>query len=582
MPAVNPASPARIIDSPADAASTSASDPAPREAAARARPGQQQFPELAPRQPASNLIDGIPIPPRNRTLPPFKVERAVPALAALDLAMPKPELRLHGSALAAPRLDKVILDSADLDPVEANSATEGASTQASQFRADPEGKRYRLKFNAGRPQVTFHEIFAGQLLNAMGFSHAPKATLVSDAAGKLGEAPEVVWIASPELKGFQDTGTFLVKSGENCVEAALQANYQLHLQTYHQAKGDAAKQLERPEVAALLARYKKGGFDKLTPQEHTVLQPLRDCYRRALHAQDKMYDLLPPEFHRQLLHAFYTSEIIGNWDFMNHERANTGFTVENGKVVVHTVDYGNSGPIGFGGKFKEQSGAAANQAARIDEPYAQIPDNLAPGGYTQDNLGTRGSPESHFGERDLSFTTVSDTFGQIGQIPRTAVLGHMLAPALAAELGRGIPGEPRATPPDAALEVAWQLAQLPRGHIKQFAAQMYAQGLAHPDSAVRDLFSSKTTGFADTDALADAYQQRIDGIVARAMQDGHLQRWAERNPERATEISQHVAHSVLGTRIGTGIGADTGIESLKRKREPGDIGAPTATTATTS
>jgi hypothetical protein len=268
-----------------------------------------------------------------------------------------------------------------------------------------------------------------------------------------------------------------------------------------------------------------------------------------------------------LLHAFYTSEIIGNWDVMNHERANTGFTVENGEVRAHTVDYGNSGPIGFGGKFKEESGAAANQAARIDEPYSQVPDALAPSGYRQDNLGTRGSPESRFGKRDLSFTTVSDSFGQIGQIPRTAVLGHMLAPALAAELGRGIPGEPRATAPDAALEVAWQLTQLPRGHIKQFAAQMYAQGQAHPDSAVRKLFSPETTGFADSDALADAYQQRIDGIVARAMQDGQLQRWAERNPERAAQITQHVAHRVLGTGIGIGMGAETDLDSLKRKRK---------------
>jgi hypothetical protein len=454
-------------------------------------------------------------------------------LVALDLAMPKPSVATRpngGSADVRP--GKFILNLKDLQPVDASGAKEGASTQAAHYRADADGNRYRLKFNANRPNVTFHEIFASQLLNAIGFSCAPKAALVGHSVGKLGAGPNDVWIASPELKGFEDVGRFLIESGAKHVAHSLEGAYRKHVARHSEALAEADAQLARPAVKALMDGYKKGGVDTLTAGQHADLQPLRDSYRHALQAQDKMFDLLPPAFRRELLSACYASEIVGNWDFMNHERANTGFTVkEDGTVRAHTVDFGNSGPIGFGGKLKSESLAAARQPARIDDPHLHVPGPLAPAGYAQDNLD----------ERDVQFETVSPTFGLVGQLPRSAVLAPFLAPILHQERDSDPSGALSRAAPDEALEVAWHLSKLPSGSVSQFAKTMFEQGKAHADGAIAQLFSSATTAFRDSDALAQAYQQRIDGIIDRAMRGDQLQRWASRNPEQATRIAQHVA-----------------------------------------
>lgn len=401
---------------------------------------------------------------------------------------------------------------------------EGSSTCAAHYRADADGRHYRLKLNAGRPGVSFHEVFASQLLNAIGFSCAPRAALVSHSAGTMGAGPGDIWIASQALEGFEDAGVFLTRSGVEHVDPSLKDRYRAHAARCRDATREAASLLETPAVRSLVEGWPKGGVDRLTARQHATLQPLRDCYRRALQAQDRMFELLPPAFGRELLRAFYVCEIVANWDFMNHARANTGFTVKNGIVRAHTVDFGNSGPIGFGGQSKAASLAAARLPARIDDPYLREPGPDASAGAARPLLW----------QEDMRFEAVSRTFGVVGQLPRSAAFARFLAPVIRAERESG-------AAPDEALEVAWHLSRLPRDCIHRFARAMFAQGRAHPDAAIARLFFPGVTPFDDADALARAYQRRVDGIVERAMHGGQLQRWAARHPEQAARIAHGLA-----------------------------------------
>jgi len=511
--------------------------PAAQSPARSSLSGEQRFPEPAPKRAASPPTDDAPAMKRLRIPVPARPEREQIGISALDLALAATSAAIgpRSSADTEIKLDKLFFTAAELTAVQAPGTSEGASTQAAHYRADNEGNRYRLKFNKDRPQVTFCDVFVPRFLESIGFPDEPAAAFVCDPHNQLGKGAGAVWIASPELPGFKDVGAFLVESGIHHVEPDLRAAYTQHLDNHTRQMEQVQALIAQPEIKALLERYPKGGFDQLDESEHTLLQPLRDCYLKALQAQDKMLPLLPPVFSRLLLRKFYMNEIIGNWDFENHDRANTGYTVNNGTVRVHTVDFGNSGPIGYGGKFKHESGKSAMQPARVDEPAARIPNKLMPSGYGQSNF---------FLEQDLHFETVSRTFGGLGQLPRSSVLGGLLAPVIVAEREHDpSDGRPH-TAPDEALEIAWHLTQLPPDRGARFTEQMFEQGLNHPDYAIRRLFSKKYTGYPDGAALAHAYQQRIDGIIARAQEGGQLERWAARNPERAAEISAHVTRTL--------------------------------------
>lgn len=429
-------------------------------------------------------------------------------------------LRTH----VLPALDKVlegmVIDGRTLTRTGAGGAVEGASSQAADHSLGPDGQHYRVKHNAGRAAVTFHEVFAGRLSEALGFNHAPRASLIAHRPDSNGRA-EGVRIASSLVVGFRDLGQFLQRDGLSHVPANLKQAYATRLAEHQAAQGAVQAALAEPDVKALLQKHPKGGFSKLGPAEHRTMQALRDAHRRALQAEDQMLELLPSEFRSQLLHAFYASEVLGNWDFMNHERANTGFAFENGKPRCFTVDYGNSGPIGFGGRRTEDSLACANEPARIDDPYAGAVERSGAQPYMQGLLRAE----------DVANTAVSKTFSSLGQLPRSTVFADLLGATVVAE--REHADGLKRRPPDEALEVAWRLQHLPADTVKNFARAFYAQGEKSDDPAIRELFESRTTGFAGPDALAAMYQSRIDAIVARANQDGVLASWAQRNPERA-------------------------------------------------
>ena len=457
-------------------------------------------------------------------------------LEALDLAI---ELRGRPPACRPTEmmLPGLVVDAEALTSDEAFSA-EGASSQKSFYATHADGTRFRLKYNEDRPGITVHEIIAANLLNAIGFTQAPKTALVSDAGGKFG-SPDMVRIASPKLPGFKDLGLFLVglggigdkakeAKGIDYVAADDVAAYKAHLRTYHKTLRTIEKR--KADDPALAALCRKGHYDKLTPAQHALLQPLRDLHRKALQEQEKMFDLLPDAFRHELLLAFYTAEIVASWDFFNHDRANSGYAFDGNAISGHTVDHGNSGPNGFNGRRKADSLASANLPARTDDPYAK-----KDGSYPQNRLQAA----------DTDLTRISPSFANMG-LPRSPVMAFLLKPTILAERSRETPGAAVFPLPNEALEVAWRLQQLPRHYVQGVVAAIYAQGRSHADPAVRRLFDPGTTGYAGPEALADDYQQRIDALVARAEAGGRLARWADRHRERAVRVEHEMRHFLQG------------------------------------
>lgn len=406
------------------------------------------------------------------------------------------------------------------------AAASAAATQDAFWATGPDERVYRLKrYPPERAGNTCHEFLSAYILHALGLPYSPQLLLAS-APAAAGAAAGELWLASPLIAGSKDVGPFLVEDGLAHVAPEYAAAYARELGRHGRAAAAAAAERQRPEVQALLQRYPKGGFAALTLPQHELLQPLRRHERAALRCQDRMLELLPPGYRSALRYAFYASEVVGEWDFWNHRRYNTviGLDGRGGQPRASTVDRGVSGLIGFGGRFKRDSLAAANQPARIDDPYAEVPTPRCPGGYRPANVVPA----------DLDFTRVAPSFGLIGAIPRGAVSAPLLREVVRNE--RELQGDragPGLRPPDEALEIAARLAALPPGHLRQHLEALFAIAAAHPDAAVRRLFTPAVSGVSGAVELARLYEARLRAIVARAERNGELARWRQRRRNRA-------------------------------------------------
>ncbi|MBU6339274.1 MAG: hypothetical protein KGQ36_04785, partial [Rickettsiales bacterium] len=98
---------------------------------------------------------------------------------------------------------------------------------------------------------------------------------------------------------------------------------------------------------------------------------------KRIKLMSEIYDMLPNYFHNEIEKAFAASKFIGNWDFANFNLNNIGCKFEldrEGNIISFTsafVDFGNSGVIGFGGKYKELSHQRANTEAKSKEAKPQ-------------------------------------------------------------------------------------------------------------------------------------------------------------------------------------------------------------------
>lgn len=156
-------------------------------------------------------------------------------------------------------------------------------------------------------------------------------------------APQVL-IASPMITGYSDLGDFFISP---VVDKFIQ----------HQ------KIEVQQEVRILQQRIldiNEKSKDVITAEDKI----------ERIRLMKKIYNYLPDYFHQEIEKAFAASKLVNNWDFANLSLNNIGckWTLDNNKVVKFEsafVDFGNSGPIGFGGKVKERSLARANTEAKI-------------------------------------------------------------------------------------------------------------------------------------------------------------------------------------------------------------------------
>lgn len=524
----------------------------PRKREATSTP-EAAFPELAgkrPRNDSDNAVAGKAAEEatlrRQTRLPlmPASANYASHSARGLDLhivgqtgsaGVPAPDLE-H----APVRLGRLVRTIADFTADPKYKRSEGASTQEAHYlRDNATGTLYRFKLNEKRPRNTFSDVVMPQLMvHAYGFDDVPLPILVVDNDNRLGKGNDEVWVASPMIPGFKDWGPFLVESGADHVEPHARDAYAGHLRDHADASRNAQELRKTPDIARLMERFPKGGFDKLDQSEHETLQPLRNQSRHARQSEDRMLERLPDEFSRALSSAFYQGEVPGNWDLANHERANTGFVIDDEGVHAPTVDWGNTGPVaGFGGKLKRDSQHAANQPARVDEPYARVPDALTPSGYMQDSLR----------KDDLKYEEPSETFAALGRTPRATVLAGLQRPVIESERDHEPTSKTRHGAPDAALAVAWQLSRAPGTRVERVVEQIFAQGTDEKlPASVTQLFSEKTTGYPNAAAFANAQNDRTKALIARAKEGRQLERWVEKNPERAAEITQRAARAMQG------------------------------------
>jgi hypothetical protein len=373
-----------------------------------------------------------------------------------------------------------------------------SATQEAFWAHDASGQRYRLKRNPPERLLnTFHEVMSARLLHTVGLPVSPPTSWVLGPCG-------AIWIASPVVKGAKDLGLFLIEEGGKHVGLSQKIKYQHLLSQYEHCKVETNALRESPSMQGVLGAYQKGAFNRITDAHHQVLQPLRDHERQLLQLQDKMFALLPPKFHSALLSAAFASEVVGEWDFLNHARFNTVVAVDkHGEVNVQTVDRGVSGLVGFSGKLKSDNDQEVRVPALVDDPYA---------GHQKSALQSH-SPYGSIDRRmgDLDFTQVPRSFGQIGALPRAGPMAFLFKQTIIAER------EGLAPAPQEALEVAKQLKSINPALIFNCVQQAYDDAQKHQHVALKNLFSPAGTGVSDAEELAALYQARINAIIARSL-----------------------------------------------------------------
>ena len=159
-------------------------------------------------------------------------------------------------------------------------------------------------------------------------------------------------VASPIIAAYQDLGDFLIGAAARFIERENASEWQ--------------KQKAIIEEINL-----KGKEGRVTPKDKL----------ERIKAMEAIYKMLPAYFHNEIQKAFAASKFIANWDFANFNLANIGckFLLDSDGNVVKLesvfVDFGNSGVIGFGGKYKELSHERANLEAK---PYRQAASDYDP------------------------------------------------------------------------------------------------------------------------------------------------------------------------------------------------------------
>lgn len=183
------------------------------------------------------------------------------------------------------------------------------------------------------------EVLSSQLYALTGLGVPDNRLLIySERETRENGAPKV-FVASPLANGYFDLGQFL--TDDNMLRFIEESNQESW-------------------------RLLKNRVKEIDEQE--VITDLDKKERNSLY--EELYKMLPDYFHQEIQKAFAASKFIGNWDFANLNLSNIGvkFTLDSQGNVIGLraifVDFGNSGVIGFRGKYKEASLDIANTEAK--------------------------------------------------------------------------------------------------------------------------------------------------------------------------------------------------------------------------
>lgn len=167
-------------------------------------------------------------------------------------------------------------------------------------------------------------------------------------------APQLL-IASPMITGYSDLGDFFVSPVVN--------KFIRHQSLYVKR--------EVRDLQQQILRINEKSKDVITAEDKT----------KRLNLMKRIYSYLPDYFHQEIEKAFGASKLVANWDFANLSLNNIGcrWTLDGNNVVKFEsafVDFGNSGPIGFGGNVKGKSFTRANTEAKkkTDKPRDYDPE----------------------------------------------------------------------------------------------------------------------------------------------------------------------------------------------------------------
>jgi hypothetical protein len=148
-------------------------------------------------------------------------------------------------------------------------------------------------------------------------------------------------------------------------------------------------------------------------------------------------------------------------------------------------------------------------------------------------LHGKGAVEDPVLARSAGFENVSRSFGMVGSLPRSAVYSRLLEDVIKQEREN-----PEATPPAAAIEIAYRLRSLPPGAVASHIKAFYA--------AVRTLpgrLADEILGGLEIGKVASRWQARCDAIVARVPKHA-FDDWCEAHVDDATQIEIELADSL--------------------------------------
>lgn len=218
-----------------------------------------------------------------------------------------------------------------------SSAEDVAALEALTSKKD-EVSRFRRKHVDYGNNNAMHEVISQKLYALTGMTSPDTKIMVDKKEVRESGALEIS-IISPMIVGYKDLGDFLIEGSATRFIAP----------ENHDKWKSAAEEIKSINDSSITTDQ-----DKL----------------RRVKLMSEIYDMLPNYFHNEIEKSFAASKFIGNWDFANFNLNNIGCEFEldgEGQVISFRsafVDFGNSGVIGFGGKYKELSLERANTEAK--------------------------------------------------------------------------------------------------------------------------------------------------------------------------------------------------------------------------